>query len=63
MDYEEFCDTVRFQYELLHKIYLSDKPIGQATNHKLMRDLHIYMAVEVMFQEVEAYLKKEIYDD
>ncbi|SFD89587.1 hypothetical protein SAMN04487835_12338 [Sharpea azabuensis] len=59
MDYEEFCDAVGFQYELLHKIYLTDKPIGQAKNHKLMRDLRIYMAVGGMSQEVEAYLEKE----
>lgn len=35
MDYEEFCDAVGFQYELLHQIYLTSKPIGQATNRKL----------------------------
>ena len=59
MDYEEFCVAVGFQYELLHRIYLTDKPIGQATNRKLMRDLRIYMAVGGMPQEVEAYLEKE----
>jgi len=42
----------------LHKIYLTDNFIGQATNRKLMRDLRIYMAVGGISQEVEAYLKK-----
>ncbi len=59
IDYEQFCDAVGFQYELLHKIYLTDNFIGQATNRKLMRDLRIYMAVGGISQEVEAYLKKQ----
>ena len=55
MDYEEFCDAVGGNYELLGQIYKTGKPIGQATNRKLMRDLRVYMAVGGMPQAVEAY--------
>lgn len=57
MDYEEFCDATGGNYELLRQIYSSNKPIGQSTNRKLMRDLRIYMAVGGMPQAVEAYTK------
>lgn len=55
MDYEEFCDAAGGNYELLRQIYKTGKPIGQATNRKLMRDLRVYMAVGGMPQAVEAY--------
>ena len=55
MDYEEFCDAAGGNYELLSQIYKTGKPIGQATNRKLMRDLRVYMAVGGMPQAVEAY--------
>ena len=55
MDYEEFCDAAGGNYELLGQIYKTGKPIGQATNRKLMRDLRVYMAVGGMPQAVEAY--------
>lgn len=56
MDYEEFCDAVGYEYSLLEKIYETNRPIGQATNRKLMRDLRLYMAVGGMPQAVESYL-------
>ena len=55
MDYEEFCDAAGGNYELLGQIYKTGKPIGQATNRKLMRDLRVYMAVGGMPQAVEAF--------
>ena len=57
MDYEEFCDAVKSPYNLLKEIYEMNKPIGQATNRKLMRDLRIYMAVGGMPQAVSAYVE------
>ncbi|MBQ9015379.1 MAG: ATP-binding protein [Firmicutes bacterium] len=56
MDYEEFCEAVGYEYSLLEKIYETNRPIGQATNRKLMRDLRLYMAVGGMPQAVESYL-------
>ena len=55
MDYEEFCEAAGGNYELLGQIYKTGKPIGQATNRKLMRDLRVYMAVGGMPQAVEAF--------
>lgn len=37
MDYEEFCEAVGYNYDLLRQIYASGKAIGQSTNRKLMR--------------------------
>lgn len=56
MDYEEFCDAVGYNYDLLRQVYISGKAIGQSTNRKLMRDLRVYMAVGGMPQAVEAYI-------
>ena len=55
MDYEEFCWATGGNYDILKSVFELDKPIGQATNRKLMRDLRIYMAVGGMPQAVEAY--------
>jgi len=55
MDYEEFCLATGGNYALLKNVFDLNKPIGQATNRKLMRDLRIYMAVGGMPQAVEAY--------
>ena len=55
MDYEEFCEAAGGNYELLGQIYKTGKPIGQATNRKLMRDLRVNMAVGGMPQAVDAY--------
>ncbi len=57
MDYEEFCDASGKNYEMLRKLYRQGKPVGQAVNRKLMRDLRIYMAVGGMPQAVEAYVE------
>ena len=56
MDYEEFSEAIGGNYELLRQIFANNKPIGQATNRKLMRDLRIYMAIGGMPQAVEAYI-------
>ena len=56
MDYEEFSEAIGGNYELLRQIFVNNKPIGQATNRKLMRDLRIYMAIGGMPQAVEAYI-------
>lgn len=63
MDYEEFCDAVGYEYSLLEKIYETNRPIGQATNRKLMRDLRLYMAVGGMPQAVESYLAGNNFSD
>lgn len=55
MDYEEFCWAVGLNYDLLRNVFELNRPIGQATNRKLMRDLRVYMAVGGMPQAVEAY--------
>ncbi|MCF0243119.1 MAG: ATP-binding protein [Treponema sp.] len=57
MDYEEFCRATGGVYDLLRTVYESGKPIGQAANRKLMRDLRIYMAVGGMPQAVDAYIQ------
>ena len=56
MDYEEFCEAVGYNYDLLRQIYASGKAIGQSTNRKLMRDLRVYMAVGGMPQAVDSYI-------
>ena len=63
MDYEEFSWATQNNYELLRQIYDSGKPIGQATNRKLLRDLRIYMAVGGMPQAVEAYVEGRNFSD
>ena len=55
MDYEEFCLATGENYALLKSVFDLNRPIGQATNRKLMRDLRIYMAVGGMPQAVEAF--------
>ena len=60
LDYEEFLWATGSQnYSLIEKLVDAGKPIGQATNRKLMRDLRIYMAVGGMPQAVEAYINKK----
>lgn len=55
MDYEEFCWATNQNFDMLKKIYDMNKSIGQEVNHKLMRDIRVYMAVGGMPQAVEAY--------
>lgn len=57
MDYEEFSWATGYNYELLRQLSALNKPIGEATNRKLMKDLRIYMAVGGMPQAVEAYVQ------
>ena len=62
MDYEEFCDAVGFNYSILKKMYELNKPIGESTNRKLVRDFRIYMAVGGMPQAVEAFIEKKSFN-
>ena len=59
MDYEEFCDATNRNYELLEKIYMLKKGVGQQVNRKLMRDIRLYMAIGGMPQAVEAFVNGE----
>lgn len=64
LDYEEFMwacgnDT----YPLLCSLLSRNKPIGEATNRKLMKDFRIYMAVGGMPQAVVAYLEKQNFSE
>lgn len=56
MDYEEFCEAIGENYQLLRKIFESGRAIGQATNRKLMKNLRVYMAVGGMPQAIDAYV-------
>lgn len=57
LDYEEFLLATKQSYTLLTEIFKLAKPLGQATNRKLMRDLRLYMAVGGMPQAVQAYIE------
>lgn len=63
MDYEEFCDAVGFDYNIIKKIYELNKPIGDLTNRKLIRDFRIYIAVGGMPQAVEAFIQKKNFQE
>lgn len=64
LDYEEFLwATGISDYNILRQIYKSNKPIGQQTNRKLMRDLRIYMAVGGMPQAVESFVNGNNFAD
>lgn len=58
MDYEEFLwATGQNTYDLLKQLAEYNRPIGESTNRKLMRDFRIYMAVGGMPQAVDAYVQ------
>lgn len=60
MDIEEFFwATGRTDYDILRNLYLLNKPIGDTTNKKLLRDFRIYLAVGGMPQAVAAYTEKK----
>ncbi len=63
MDYEEFCLATGTEYSIFESILKLGKPIGQATNRKLMRDFRIYMSVGGMPQAVEAFLAKKTFHE
>ncbi len=63
MDYEEFCDAVGFNYNVINQIYNSKKSIGDSTNRKLIRDFRIYIAVGGMPQAVEAFVQKKSFNE
>lgn len=64
MDIEEFFwATGRNNYEILRNLYLLNKPIGEVTNRKLIRDFRIYLAVGGMPQAVEAYVEKKSFQE
>ena len=59
MDIEEFFWAAgRTDYDVLRSLYLLNKPIGESTNRKLLRDFRVYLAVGGMPQAVEAYVDK-----
>lgn len=60
MDIEEFFWAIgRTDYGVLRSLYLLNKPIGESTNRKLLRDFRMYLAVGGMPQAVEAYVDKK----
>lgn len=64
MDMEEFFWAIgRTDYDVLRNLYLLNKPIGESTNRKLLRDFRIYLAVGGMPQAVEAYVEKKSFLD
>lgn len=64
MDYEEFLwATDNGDYDIIRKLYLQKKPVGQLINRKLMRDFRIYMAVGGMPQAVEAFTNKNNFEE
>lgn len=62
MDYEEFCDAVGYNYELLRNLYNLNQPIGDSVNRTLIRNFRMYMAVGGMPQAVEAFIAKESFN-
>ena len=64
MDYEEFMWAVnKDTYGLLRELYQMNKPVGNSTNNKLMRDFRIYMAVGGMPQAVDAYVNGKNFEE
>lgn len=59
MDYEEFLWALNDEttIPLIHKLFDSQKPIGEEINRKLMRDFRLYMLVGGMPQAVDEYIK------
>ena len=57
MDYEEFLWALGddSSCRLIRKYYETGKPLGQATNRKLLRDFRLYMLVGGMPQAVQEY--------
>ncbi|MEE0955519.1 MAG: AAA family ATPase [Eubacterium sp.] len=57
MDFEEFQKACGSSIaDIIEKLYAIKRPVGDATNRKLMRDFRIYMAVGGMPQAVEAFV-------
>ncbi len=63
MDFEEFCLATGNNFSIFESIEGLNKPIGQATNRKLMKDFRIYMAIGGMPQAVEAFLAKKSFQE
>ena len=64
MDLEEFFwANGRSDYDVLRSLYLLNKPIGESTNRKLIRDFRIYLAVGGMPQAVDAYVNKKTFQE
>ena len=59
MDYEEFLIACgdRVSFPILEKFYTEQRPLGDQTNRKMMRDFKLYMLVGGMPQAVAEYLK------
>lgn len=67
MDYQEFmwaCDNDTYStYSVLSSLLAGNKPIGEATNRKLMKNFRLYMAVGGMPQAVVALLDKRNFSE
>ncbi len=63
MDFEEFCHATGKDFSIYESIEKLNKPIGEATNRKLMRDFRIYMAVGGMPQAVEAFIANKSFQE
>lgn len=57
MDYEEFRWALgdKVSVDMIRLFYENKKPLGQATNRKMLRDFRIYMLVGGMPQAIETY--------
>lgn len=56
MDYEEFNWAIGKNTDVLEQTVISNIPLGESVNRKLMKDFRIYMAVGGMPQAVETYI-------
>lgn len=64
MDYEEFMWAIgNNTYDVLRQLYAVNKPVGNGTNNRLMRDFRIYMSVGGMPQAVEAYVEGKNFEE
>ena len=63
LDYEEFCWACDLDYSIFQEILKFNKPIGNTTNRKLMRDFRLYMAIGGMPQAIEAFLNKKTFNE
>lgn len=57
MDYEEFLWATGGNPDVIAKAVDYNKPIGQTTNRKMMRDFRMYMAVGGMPQVIEKFIE------
>ena len=64
MDYEEFLWAIGSDnFDIIRKLYKTNKKVGDKLNNKLMRDLRLYIAVGGMPQAVNAYIEGKNFED